>query len=580
MQPVADVTSASGQPAGPRGLLSSVLSSAWGALRRHYAIALLAAILALGLGLRLYQLGGVPAGFFCDEASIGYNAYTILTTGADEYGVPHPFFFRAFGEYKSPVEIYSTVPFVAVFGLDEVAVRLPSVIYGELGILAIYLLVGQLFKSSRHREALALLAALFLAISPWDIQFSRVALEGLTAWVFFTTLALYLFLKAQERAGRGFWLLPVSMVVFALALYSYFPARIFVPLLGIGLCCIYWRYFRDHLPETLIAASVLLLCLIPFIQNQFSPAGFARWQQVSIFAHPPANEPIWQHIALNYLSHFSLQFLFTAGDIGMPGQMVTRHSVRGMGELYLYQLPLVLLGLWSLISAARKVLPSKTSMPSIRREALVIGLWLVLFPVGSMFTTDDAVQATRSIIGVVPWQIVSAVGLVYLFQLGARLIQRYQEQETRDQDFAAAVSSASRPAGITTVGAAIALFFVVYLAQYFGAYNGYASGFWGWQYGPREIVHYYIAHETDYDQLVMIPEFNAPEIFFKFYAPQGCANCIVGVPGDSWRGDRRQLFALTPDFAAAYAAKIKTVDTIRYPDGDTAFVLVEFTAAP
>jgi 4-amino-4-deoxy-L-arabinose transferase-like glycosyltransferase len=566
MQPVANVTTAPPRIAQAQQLVAT----GWSALRQHYAMVLLVAILALGLGLRLYQLGGVPAGFFCDEASIGYNAYTLLADGTDEYGIPHPFFFRAFGEYKSPVEIYSTVPFVAVFGLTEIAVRLPSVLYGELGILALYLLVGQLFKASPHREALALLAALFLAISPWDVQFSRVALEGLTAWVFFTTLALYLFLKAQERP----WLLPGAMVVFALALYSYFPARIFVPLLGIGLCGIYWRFFRDHWREAAVAASVLIVCLIPFVQNQFSPEGFARWQQVSIFAHPPADQPVWQHIALNYLSHFSLDFLFTKGDIGMPGQAVTRHSVRGMGELYLYQLPLVLLGIWSLASAALK------RPPALRREALVIALWLVLFPVGSMFTTDPAAQATRSIIGVVPWQIVSAVGLVYLFQLGARLIERTHGEARVGQDFLAAVSASARPAGIATAGAAVLIFFAAYLPQYFVAYNGYASDFWGWQYGPRQIVHYYTAHEASYDELVMISDFNAPEIFFRFYAPDDCANCIVGVPSDSYKAGQRQLFALTPDFAAAYAGKIKTVDTIRYPDGETAFVLVEFTAAP
>ena len=57
-------------------------------------------ILTLATFLRLYRLKDNPAGFFCDEASIGYNAYSILTTGKDEWGQPWPLFFRAFGEYK------------------------------------------------------------------------------------------------------------------------------------------------------------------------------------------------------------------------------------------------------------------------------------------------------------------------------------------------------------------------------------------------------------------------------------------------------------------------------------------------
>jgi len=554
----------------PRLSLATHAREFLSAAGRHYHIILLAAILGLGLGLRLYRLGDVPAGFFCDEASIGYNAYTLLTQRADEYGVPHPMFFRAFGEYKSPVEIYSTVPFIAVFGLHEVAVRLPSVVYGELCLVAIYLLVRQLFGHSRHREALALLSALFLAISPWHIHFSRVALEGLMPWVFFTTFGLYLFLKAQERA----WLLPAALVSFALALYSYFPARIFVPLLGIGLCAIYYRFFLSHWRETLVSAAVLAACLVPFIQNLFSPGGFARWQQVSIFAidHPPDAQPIWQHIVLNYLSHFSLDFLFTKGDIDMPGQAVTRHSVHGMGELYLFQLPLVVLGLVFLASLWRRW--HGISWRQTAQTPIVLALWLILYPVGSMFTTDAAAQATRSIIGVVPWQVVSAAGLVYLFQVGSQLVQRY-----RADPMLSPVSMAAGVAGAVTTVAAILVFFVSYLSLYFGSYNSYASDFWGWQFGARDIVHYFVQHQDSYDGLVMAPEFNAPDIFFSFYAPGECAKCKVGLPDDTYQAGRRQLFAITPGYTSKYSSSFKTVQTVRYPNGGVAFLLVEIPAA-
>src|SRR5947209_1614488 len=69
-------------------------------------------ILIIGLIVRIYNLSDNPAGFQVDEASIGYNAYSILTTGKDEHGVFSPIFFQAFGEYKSPIQIYSTVPLI------------------------------------------------------------------------------------------------------------------------------------------------------------------------------------------------------------------------------------------------------------------------------------------------------------------------------------------------------------------------------------------------------------------------------------------------------------------------------------
>ena len=153
---------------------------------KQYSILIL--IILLGAALRLYNLSNDPAGLFTDEASVGYNAYTIAHFGTDEYGTSYPFFFKAFGEYKNPVEIYSTAPFVGLFGLNEFTTRLPSAIYGTLGIIAIYLVTLELFANVKKKQFLALSTALLLTISPWDIQFSRVALEGLMAYVFFTLL--------------------------------------------------------------------------------------------------------------------------------------------------------------------------------------------------------------------------------------------------------------------------------------------------------------------------------------------------------------------------------------------------------
>lgn len=121
-------------------------------LKINSTIIIVSLIIILGLFLRTYKLGDIPAGFFCDEASIGYNAYSLLHTGKDEYSISFPIFFKAFGEYKNPIQIYSTVPFIAAFGLNEVAARLPSTIYGILCLIAIYALTNELFKHSKQKK--------------------------------------------------------------------------------------------------------------------------------------------------------------------------------------------------------------------------------------------------------------------------------------------------------------------------------------------------------------------------------------------------------------------------------------------
>ena len=97
--------------------------------------ALLTLILIIAVLLRIWNLSHNPAGFFVDEASTGLNAYKILTTGKDTHDKPFPVIFEAVGDYRDPVLIYSAVPFIALFGLNEFSVRLVSAFYGIAAVI-------------------------------------------------------------------------------------------------------------------------------------------------------------------------------------------------------------------------------------------------------------------------------------------------------------------------------------------------------------------------------------------------------------------------------------------------------------
>src|SRR3990167_10599272 len=92
-------------------------------------------ILFVSTLFRLWGLGKIPEGFHADEAAFGYNAYSLLKTGKDEYGKVIPLVLRSFDDYKGAIYSYLTVPFVALFGLNEFSVRLPTAIAGTLIIL-------------------------------------------------------------------------------------------------------------------------------------------------------------------------------------------------------------------------------------------------------------------------------------------------------------------------------------------------------------------------------------------------------------------------------------------------------------
>jgi len=165
---------------------------------------LLTVIIFIGAFLRFYQLGFNPPSLTWDEASIGYNAYSILKTGKDEYGNLFPISIRSFDDYKPPVYTYLTVPFIAALGLNEFSVRLPAAIIGVFFVVVIYFLVKELLQKwdKKFYETVSCASALFIAISPMSLQFSRAAFEG-NIGLFFLMLALLLFFSCFRYGHNG-----------------------------------------------------------------------------------------------------------------------------------------------------------------------------------------------------------------------------------------------------------------------------------------------------------------------------------------------------------------------------------------
>ncbi len=287
----------------------------------------------LGFGLRVAWLAKYPAGFTPDEAAFGYNAYSILKTGRDEWGTPWWQLFssnmRSFGDYKLPLYTFLTIPSIKIFGLSEFATRLPNAIIGTLAIGAIYLLTKRLS------------AAVILTLSPWAISMSRGAFEANLATLFLP-LGVYLFLKNK------YWL---SALVFALSFYSYHSARLVTPLVII-LLVVFYKKFSKKLVWVGLTLGILL---IPGLYSMVS-RGSARTADVSIISPtggwgavadrrfeaivvglPDAvsrffsNKPIYVVSAFvkNYLSYWSPQFWFTNGAGEATYGMIT-----GRGTFY------------------------------------------------------------------------------------------------------------------------------------------------------------------------------------------------------------------------------------------------------
>ena len=165
------------------------------------SLIILIAITFLGLILRAYKLTTSPAGLYIDETSIGYNAYSLITTGRDEHGKFMPLFFEAFGEYKLPIYIYLVAITQLIIGPIDLSVRIPAVIFGTLTIPLIFFLLKELLEDHKNhifKTIVPLLGAFLLATSPLHFQFTRPGFEA-SVGLFFLTIALYTFFKAVRE---------------------------------------------------------------------------------------------------------------------------------------------------------------------------------------------------------------------------------------------------------------------------------------------------------------------------------------------------------------------------------------------
>lgn len=498
-------------------------------MRQHVALLILLTILGIGLFVRIYKLADVPTGFFADEASIGYNAYTILHSGKDEYGTPFPIFFQSFGDFRHPLAVYTTIPFTYFFGLQEISVRLHAVFFGVITILLLYK-IGTLLQN----EACGLWCAFIGATMPWLIHYNRVGFE-FTIYSAFFLCSIYFFLASLKK---HIYIIPFFLCL-GLTIYTYQPAKLIVPLFFIGSMLVLKKNILRYKQAVLFGILLFFIFCAPLIFSLFDGTAFARLQQVSPTINTNAPYTTVLQATNNYLYHFHPIFLFSQGD----PTFITRHFVGGMSPLFLTTGIWILIGFFMLWKHRKE------------KKYQIFFVWLILYPLSGAFV-KEAPFTSRAMIGAPLFAMLTGIGIT----ASISFLKRYSQQ------YALIFISVI----IIIVG------FLSFTSFYFTKYPSYSSDFWGWQYGARDIVTYFEKEEKNYDMLIIEPAFNAPDIFFKFYAPNSCEKCFLGAPHDQKNEKQRQLFAISTEYAKTHPEIILDIKkVIYYPNQTPAFYIGE-----
>lgn len=376
-------------------------------------------IIFLTFFLRFYQLGKVPQTLNRDELADGYNAYSLLLTGKDEYGVKWPLWLLSIGDYKPPVYIYLTALAIKFFGFSEFSFRFISALAGSLTVLVTFFLVKELLNgfSDEFKITTSLFASFLLAICPWHFFYSRQVFESILA-LFFSLTGVFFLLKARRK--KFFFIL--SSIFFILAIFTYNPPLFIVPIL-IPVIIIF--FLSDYLKK----GKLFLICFITIFY--LSLLGYYLSSRNLIKGRSEATilQPLYLETQLsniknrqnnfliklisrkkiyiiykffyNYLSNFKPDFLFFGGD-GHLWHGLRFYGTR-VGNLFLITLPLFIFGIFFILKSRRK-------------ELLLIIIWLLISPIACSLT-QDAPNTNRLNEFLFLILLISAIGFTYILEV-------------------------------------------------------------------------------------------------------------------------------------------------------------------
>lgn len=450
-------------------------------------IFLLVGIVLFAALLRFVNLSSIPPSLSHDEAAIAYNAWSIIQTGKDEYGVSFPMLFKSFDDYKLPGYIYSTSLAQILFGNNHFSVRFTSAFLGTLTVIVVFFLTKEIMHGLQIQKlrSIPFIAAGMYALSPWSINFSRAAFET-NGSVFFIGLSVLYLLISRRRVV---YMIPAIVSAVA-ALYFYYTARVLLPVLFIGFFLLNYRYFLTKIKIVFISIFIGVLLVFPILPHM-ATEGMERINQVSIFNDKsftnPYSEAILRHensidarliynrrvahfqnFANNYFKNLAPDYYFTNGT-------------GPMGLLHIWEAPFFLVGMVALLK-----MKTKTKW--------MIFLWFFFVPVIAGLTTEQP-NPLRTLPASIPSAIFTAFGIYTVF--------RYLSQKKYYR------------ISLVGFGIVVCIFFIRFLYLYFDYYPHLTAR--RWVEGSRELAHFINDKKDEYDLIYVTGENWRPYIHMLYY---------------------------------------------------------------
>ena len=503
------------------------------------------------LGVRFIGITQFPIYFFCDEAIQTNLAQELLLNNfQSKDGHFLPTFFRNAEKFSLSTTVYIQAISVALFGISIEQTRGTSALVSALAGIAIAIMLRRIFKIHSWWLGVLLLSALPV----WFLH-SRTAFETVMMVAFYGCfLCCYLLYRYENPR----WAIPAVLFGGA-TFYSYTNGQGVMRISAVLLFLSDLRYHLQLLRRqgwlSLFIMISIVLVVVPYVRFRIQqPDALDEHLNVmnSIWI---SDEPFSKKVAVfgkNYLNGLSPFFWFSPDN----KQDLDRHVLKGIGNLSLLSLPLVLLGLWACIR----------HWHSSAHRAVLIAIAAAPFSASLV-----AMHNYRALAMVIPAALLSSLGLEHI------LIW------LKNRGVSFRVSSA-----IASIGLVSANVYVLWLSLTAGPtwYRDY--GLYGMQYGAMQVfsaVSQELEQKPEAIAFVSGNWANNSGAFFPFFLPesqsnrahrQGIDDFVVhkkDIPSDSFfvmSAEEYKQALDNPKFVLNTPFKL-----IPYPDGQPGFYFVQ-----
>jgi 4-amino-4-deoxy-L-arabinose transferase-like glycosyltransferase len=353
-------------------------------MTRSAWVAGVAGVICLAFFFRVYQLPATPPGLFFDEAANGTDALHAIHTGT--WAVFYP---QNGGREGLFINLQSLL--LRATGIREPWVlRSASAAFGVLTVLGVALLGKELLG----RET-ALIAAFFMSVGFWHVNFSRIGLRAISA-PFFLTWALFLLIVScrARSAAWGFF----AGVVFGLGFHTYTSYRVAPVVFGLAMVCLVRRGAAQALVVVTGAAAAGFPLFLYFWRH---PSAFM--QRISEVAPTGAAPALAVTIARNTRDTFAM--------LVIHGDQNWRHNLSGSPELWHPVGFLFVLGLiWCLTGR-----PKRFGFPRDWVRGLLL-TWLVAGALPAILANEGTPHSLRSILMIPAVYLIAAIGFTGLYR--------------------------------------------------------------------------------------------------------------------------------------------------------------------